>query len=196
MPGFLFSKTTGIKFSMNYHLLCMQQSNHNISFLQFLGLYFVRYFNYGYLFFAGAGLTASVGIVMWNMDLPFILRISIAIAAGIAALICSFMFVNIISTTYTKYRYYKISWYRIKNKGYNEKYFMFEMHEPCFRLMIKDILRRSGFSDEYNQLKKDMSPDNTRIQDAKDRLLASLYNEENSMTESKGDPNGKRIQSS
>lgn len=77
------------------------------------------------------------------------------------------------STKY-KYRYYKISKYRLKTRGYKDNYFECEMHEPCFRLIIKDLLKSNGYKKEYLELRKKCRGKNLRFERAKEKLLAKV----------------------
>ena len=49
-------------------------------------------------------------------------------------------FVRIIISTKQKYRYYKITKYRLENREFKEEFFIVEMYEPCFRLIVKDLV--------------------------------------------------------
>lgn len=64
-------------------------------------------------------------------------------------------FVRIIISTKQKYRYYKITKYRLENREFKEEFFIVEMYEPCFRLIVKDL----------------------RVEKAKERLLAKVKKE-------------------
>lgn len=86
-------------------------------------------------------------------------------------------FLRILFSTNYKYRYYKINLYRLKTRGYKDSYFECEMHEPCFRLIIKDILFSNGYKNEYYMLKEKCIGKNFRIENAKERLLKKVKHE-------------------
>ena len=86
-------------------------------------------------------------------------------------------FFKILFSTNYKYRYYKISLYRLKTRGYKDAYFECEMHEPCFRLIIKDLLISNGYSKEYFELKKKCRGRNFRVERAKENLLKKVKRE-------------------
>lgn len=51
------------------------------------------------------------------------------------------------------------------------------MHEPCFRLIIKDILKSNGFQKEYKELKIKCRGKNLRVERAKEKLLEKVMKE-------------------
>ncbi len=79
----------------------------------------------------------------------------------------------ILSTSHYKYRYYKITRYRLENRGFNENYFKYEMSEPCMRLIINDLLREYGYGKQYRVLKDKYAKSDIRIEDLKNRLIKS-----------------------
>lgn len=51
------------------------------------------------------------------------------------------------------------------------------MHEPCFRLIIKDLLKSYGYQKEYNELREKCRGKNLRVERAKEKLLAKVIKE-------------------
>ncbi len=51
------------------------------------------------------------------------------------------------------------------------------MHEPCFRLIIKDLLKSNGHSREYYRLRDKTRGKNLKVERAKERLLAKVIKE-------------------
>ena len=51
------------------------------------------------------------------------------------------------------------------------------MHEPCFRLIIKDLLKSNGYSKEYYKLRDKTRDKNLRVERARERLLAKVMKE-------------------
>ena len=98
----------------------------------------------------------------------------IAVVSFIISGIAFVRFLLICGTTTTKWRYYKISIYRLRTRGYKEEYFKYEMYEPCMRLIIKDIFNSFDIFYRYAELYRDFAKKDYRIQDAKDRLLSSF----------------------
>ena len=86
-------------------------------------------------------------------------------------------FVRIVISTKQKYRYYKITKCRLENREFKEEFFIVEMYEPCFRLIVKDLLYSYGFAEEYKQLKAKCKEKDLRVEKAKERLLAKVKKE-------------------
>jgi hypothetical protein len=51
------------------------------------------------------------------------------------------------------------------------------MHEPCFLLIIKDLLKSNGYSREYYRLRDKTRGKNLKLERAKERLLAKVIKE-------------------
>jgi hypothetical protein len=83
-------------------------------------------------------------------------------------------FVLILSTTRYKWRFYRISYYRLRTRGFYENYFKYEMYEPCMRLIVKRLLKEFGFQNEYKEMLREYVKVNHRIEDSKNRLLESV----------------------
>lgn len=83
-------------------------------------------------------------------------------------------FIRIVISTNHKYRYYKISLYRLKTRGYKDSYFEIEMYDPCFRLIIRDLLYNHGYSEEYKTLLKKCKQKDIRVERTKEFLLAKV----------------------
>ena len=106
-----------------------------------------KYFLYGYLYIIGFFACLVSGCFFYrNFDFPCSL-------VSVLFFVCCFplatQFFRIIISTRHKFRYYKISLYRLKTRGFKNSYFECEMHEPCFRLIIKDLLKENGYENEY-----------------------------------------------
>ena len=133
--------------------------------------FLTHYFFYGYLFFL---LTISSIFAFTFFYRNFIAPINLfSFAFLILGSICFIRFILIVITTRYKWRFYRISIYRLENKKYSDNYFKYEMFEPCMRLIIKDLLNQFGYKNEYYSLLNKYSKTDTRIEDIKDRLLKS-----------------------
>lgn len=78
------------------------------------------------------------------------------------------------ATTKLKWRYFKINLYRLNTRKYNDEWFECEMHEPCFRLIIKDLMKSHGLEKEYVALKLKCAGRNMQVEKAKKELLKSV----------------------
>ena len=134
-----------------------------------------KYFFYGYLCLLGIIVLLTASYIIYkkiifpkNLFSFFFILISLPLAG---------QFLRIVFSTNHKYRYYKINKYRLQTRGYKDEYFECEMHEPCFRLIIKDLLKSFGYIQEYYKLKEKCRGRNLRIERAKDKLLAKVMKE-------------------
>lgn len=143
--------------------------------LRFFKNLLFKYFLFGYLCFLGIIILLSAAFFIYKTFLFPKNLISLIFV------FCSFpvigQFFRILFSTHYKYRYYKISLYRLKTRGYKDEYFECEMHEPCFRLIIRDLLISNGLSKEYFELCKKCHGKNLRVERAKEKLLAKVMKE-------------------
>ena len=143
--------------------------------IQFLLKLITYYFLYGYLCLLGIFILLSTSYLIYKAFafpknlFSFLLIICSVPVAG--------QFLRIAISTHHKYRYYKMSCYRLRTRGYKDEYFECEMHEPCFRLIIKDLLKSNGYSKEYYELRNKCRGKNLRIERAKENLLAKVIKE-------------------
>ena len=142
---------------------------------QFVLKLITNYFLYGYLCFFGVLILGFAGYHIYRL---FAFPKNLF---SISFIVCSLpvlgQFLRIVFSTHHKYRYYKISCYRLKNRRYKDEYFECEMHEPCFRLIIKDLLKSNGYSKEYYKLRDKTRGKNLRVERARERLLAKVMKE-------------------
>lgn len=134
-----------------------------------------KYFLYGYLCLLGIIVLLAVSYIIYkrivfpkNLLSIFFVLFSLPLAGQL---------LRIIFSTKHKYRYYKINKYRLRTRGYKDEYFECEMHEPCFRLIIEDLLKSFGYIQEYYELKEKCRGKNLRVERAKERLLAKVIKE-------------------
>jgi hypothetical protein len=104
-------------------------------------------------------------------------------------------FFLILASTHYKWRFYRITNYRLQTRGFNEAYFKYEMYEPCMRLITKRMLYEYGYQDEYKEMLNKYIKVNQRIEDAKNRLLESVIQGDEIKSNMKEDGYGKNLQS-
>ena len=142
---------------------------------QFVLKLITNYFLYGYLYFFGVLILGFAGYHIYRL---FAFPKNLF---SISFIVCSLpvlgQFLRIVFSTHHKYRYYKLSCYRLKTRRYKDEYFECEMHEPCFRLIIKDLLKSNGYSKEYYKLRDKTRGKNLRVERARERLLAKVMKE-------------------
>ena len=130
------------------------------------------YFLYGYLFLAGIIIFGLLFFKLFSITYGFTKYLLFLwfIPSGY----CFIRFVSILLTINYKWRFYKISHYRLNTRLYSEDYFKYEIFEPCTRLIVKDILFEYGLKNEYLALKRKYLKVNQRIEDQKARILSEV----------------------
>lgn len=134
-----------------------------------------KYFLYGYLCLLGIFILLAISYFFYKkFNSPLKLCSVFFLLCGIPVL---GQFLRITFSTNHKFRYFRISKYRLRTRGYKDAYFECEMHEPCFRLIIKDLLKSYGYQKEYNELREKCRGKNLRVERAKEKLLAKVIKE-------------------
>lgn len=139
---------------------------------EFISKFFTYFFLYGYIcLFFGITLSLLSVYLFYKLRHPFhfVSVIIILITLPIWG-----QFLRIVGSTKDKYRYYKLSKYRLESRTYKDEYFECEMHELCFRLIIRDILFSYGYKKEYFCLVEKCRGKNLKIERAKEKLLEKV----------------------
>lgn len=144
---------------------------------QFILKLITKYFLYGYLCFLGILICGFASCFIYR-NLEFPKKLFLFIFLFCCILLCG-QFLRIVISTNHKFRYYRISLYRLKTRGYKDSYFECEMHEPCFRLIIKDLLVTNGYKKQYYKLKEKCRGKNLRVERAKEKLLEKVIKKHN-----------------
>jgi hypothetical protein len=142
---------------------------------RFFFTYITYFFFYGYIF-----LVTTIGLSVIFAELLRVLYSWAKFISFIFLLPLGYAFVRfilILSTTRYKWRFYRISYYRLQTRGFSEDYFKYEMYEPCMRLIVKRLLKEFGFQNEYKEMFRKYVKTNLRIEDAKNRLLKSVIHD-------------------
>jgi hypothetical protein len=139
---------------------------------KFICLYISNFLFYAYLFLAGCIIMGVLGYILF-LELNGVFKY-LQFLWFIPIGYCFTRFIVILSTIQYKWRFYRISHYRLKNKGYSEDYFKYEIYEPCTRLIVKNVLYEYGLKNEYIVLKSKYLKVNQRIEDEKVRILAQV----------------------
>ncbi|MDR3191525.1 MAG: hypothetical protein LBT87_00490 [Treponema sp.] len=159
---------------------------------EFVWGYVTYYFLYGYLCLGGTtALTFFLFFLLnaiqgWKKYVSFLLLVPIGYTF--------IRFVLILASTQHKWRFYRITNYRLQTRGFNEAYFKYEMYEPCMRLIARRMLYKYGYQDEYKEMLGKYIKINHRIEDAKNRLLESVIHGEEIESNMKEDGYGKNLQ--
>ena len=148
--------------------------NQNL-FLKFIWYFITVFFLYGYICLGGAILSLITLIKLLSVINGLIKYVSFVLLLPMGY--AFFRFILILSSTKYKWRFYRLSYYRLKTRGFSEKYFKYEMYEPCMRLIIKNLLNEFGFQSQYVEMKDKYIKVNYRVEDAKNRLLESVMHD-------------------
>ena len=124
---------------------------------------------YGYLFLVALILSCIASFVSLSFDRKIVFSIF-----AIIALITVIFFVKLVFTSREKWRYWRISRYRLSTREFNEDWFKFEMSAPCYRLMIRDLCHEFGYTAEYKQMKRLYSSKKVTLEMQKERLVARV----------------------
>jgi hypothetical protein len=160
---------------------------------KFVWEYVTYYFLYGYLCLAVTAVLTFFLIFLlktipgWEKYVSLILLIPIGYTF--------IRFVLILVSTHYKWRFYRITNYRLQTRGFNEMYFRYEMYEPCMRLITRRILYKYGYQDEYKEMIGKYIKENQRVEDAKNRLLESVIHDDEIKSNMKEENYGKNLQS-
>lgn len=141
--------------------------------------FFARYFLYGYvLLFAMLflGLASFCGFSLFGFPLNLIGVIPLVLIVGLFP-----YFFRICFSTNQKWKFYKVNTYRLRNKPFSEDWFNCEMYEPCMRLIIKDLCREYGYTDQYQKMYREYAHVDLRLERKKKELLQTVINERNSV---------------
>jgi hypothetical protein len=159
---------------------------------RFILCYFSQFLFYGYLFLASS---IIMGILFFKLYSSFNGLLKYTQFIWFAPITyCLVRFVIILSTTRYKWRFYRISHYRLTKRGYSENYFKYEIYEPCTRIIVKNILYEYGLKEEYETLKKKYLKINQRIEDEKVRILSQVIRR-NEQKHTEEVAHGKNLQS-
>lgn len=114
-----------------------------------------KYSLYSWLLFLGVlAITALIIIVCLVFKSPW--RFLVFLAAGGYIPLFIFIF-NILSTTKKKYRYFLFINQKLRDEGFNDFYFRSYMVTLCYRLIIKDQLKKYHLEDRYPYLMANFS---------------------------------------
>ena len=114
-----------------------------------------KYSLYSWLLFLGVlAITAIILIVCLVVDSPYRF-FTFLLAPGYIPL---FIFlINILKTTKAKYRYFLFINQKLRDEGFNDFYFRSYMVTLCYRLIIKDLLKKYHLESNYKFLMDNFS---------------------------------------
>jgi glucan phosphoethanolaminetransferase (alkaline phosphatase superfamily) len=160
---------------------------------QFIWEYVTYYFLYGYLCLAVTTVLIFFLIFLLKAIPGWIKYSSLFLLVPIGY--AFIRFVLILASTHYKWRFYRITNYRLQTRGFNEAHFKYEMYEPCMRLVTRRTLYKYGYQDKYKEMLGKYIKVNQRVEDAKNRLLESVIHGDETKSNMKEEGYGKNLQS-
>lgn len=122
---------------------------------EFLIKIWTKYSIYSWLLLmAILAVTALIIVICLSIDSPYKYFVFISTIGYIPLFI---FLINILRTTKMKYRYFLFINQKLKDEGFNDFYFRSYMTTLCYRLIIKDQLKKYGFLDHYPFLMENFS---------------------------------------
>ena len=119
----------------------------------FIKKYLTKYYIFGYCCLLGF-IPQSVLIYLATfIPSPFKYMVLTALTIGSILLFRKWLLITILSKK--KYRFYKLAVEKLDVGEYDKYYFLNGMYDPCFRIIVKDLLYRYGLEDKYAELKQE-----------------------------------------
>lgn len=135
-----------------------------------------KYSLYSWLFVLGIILiTVLIAVICLVINSPFKYLVFISALGYIPLFI---FLINILKTTKTKYRYFLFINSKLRDEGFNDFYFRSYMPTLCYRLIIKDQLKKYGFKDRYKYLMENFSTKEKITKFVTKESLASLVGDD------------------
>ncbi len=135
----------------------------------FVSKFIRKFFLYGYLLSIPAILSTCAFIIFAIHGYPIL-----AVAAAAATAVSLYFLISFCSTSRMKWRYYRIGYYRLSTRPFDEEYFKYDMSAPCMRLIIKDLCHSFGYDSEYAEMKRKYSSRKVSMEMQKERLVARV----------------------
>lgn len=120
----------------------------------FIKKFFLKYYIFGYLCILGF-IPQSVLLYSTTL-LPKPYNVIPLIPLIIGSMLLLIKLVRITLLTRKKYRYYKTAVKNLEIGKYDKSYFLRGMYDPCFRVIVKDLLMEYNRNSDYNNLLKEI----------------------------------------
>lgn len=134
----------------------------------------LNYFAYGYLFIILIALSLLSIVYIIQFGFPYALA---SLLLLYPAYIGWIHLVRIVASTKTKWKFYKVNYYRLSTRAFSEKWFDEDMYEPCMRLIIRDLCHEFGYINEYHKMYSLYAHRDMKIERAKEAYLEKLKNQ-------------------
>lgn len=119
----------------------------------FIKRYFTKYYVFGYCCLLG--FIPQSALIYMSTLLPYPIKIValFLLMVGSVFLFRKWLLITILSKK--KYRFYKTAVEKLEAGKYDKYYFLNGMYDPCFRIIVKDLLYKYGLKDKYVELKQE-----------------------------------------
>lgn len=119
----------------------------------FIKKYITKYYVFGYCCLLGF-IIQSI-IIYLAMFLPHLLKVISLLFLIIGSILLFRKWLIITCLSKKKYRFYKTAVEKLEVGKYDKYYFLNGMYDPCFRIIVKDLLYKYKLEDKYNELIQD-----------------------------------------
>lgn len=119
----------------------------------FIKKYITKYYVFGYCCLIGF-IIQSI-IIYLAMLLPHLLKVISLLFLIIGSILLFRKWLIITCLSKKKYRFYKTAVEKLEVGKYDKYYFLNGMYDPCFRIIVKDLLYKYKLEDKYSELIQD-----------------------------------------
>lgn len=119
----------------------------------FIKKYITKYYVFGYCCLLGF-IIQSI-IIYLVMLLPPLLKVMSLLFLIIGSILLFRKWLIITCLSKKKYRFYKTAVEKLEVGKYDKYYFLNGMYDPCFRIIVKDLLYKYKLEDKYSELIQD-----------------------------------------
>lgn len=119
----------------------------------FIKKYITKYYVFGYCCLLGF-IIQSI-IIYLAMLLPILIKVISLLFLIIGSILLFRKWLIITCLSKKKYRFYKTAVEKLEVGKYDKYYFLNGMYDPCFRIIVKDLLYKYKLEDKYSELIQD-----------------------------------------
>lgn len=131
----------------------------------FIKRYVFKYYIFGYCCLLGFILQSALIYISTLLPYPIKIVALFLLMVGSVLLFRKWLLITILSKK--KYRFYKTAVEKLEAGKYDKYYFLNGMYDPCFRIIVKDLLYKYGLKDKYVELKQEKKIQEIPVYDEK-----------------------------
>ena len=121
---------------------------------KFILKYLTKYYVYGYCCILGFMIQSLFIYFATKLPKPFNYVLLGFLLVGTILLFRKWLIITALSKK--KYRFYIMAVHMLDKGSYDKNFFLNGMYDPCFRIMVKDLLKSYSLDDKYDELKKEI----------------------------------------